>query len=154
MLNKLSLYLQVNHCILPSVVYVSEIWMLTAEMIQKLQTVQQRMERLFWGIQEWTEGDKLIRDQTKVTNVIWCIKIQKWRWTGNLARRVDNRQAKILVTWRWRDVQRSQKRQIEMEVHECESYNMGWIYFALNSHKWSLFGEAFISSGSYDSSSW
>ena len=67
-------------------------------MENKLGSAQRGMERLMLGISlRDRKRTSLIREKTKVKDILLAIKEQKWRWPGHVARRDDNRWNKRLT---------------------------------------------------------
>ena len=92
--------------------YGCETWNITKFLEQKLVTAQHAMERKMLHI---TLHDKVknsvIRSKTKVKDILEKIKEAKWRWTGHVARREDNRWTKRLTDWQPRTGKRRRGRQ-------------------------------------------
>ncbi|NNK28772.1 MAG: reverse transcriptase family protein, partial [Flavobacteriaceae bacterium] len=89
-----------NQCIIPTMSYASETWTLTKKMIGRLRTSQRAMERIMLNI---TRKDRwrntVIRNKTKVLDIIQVAKINKWRWAGHVARMQDNRWTRKATDW-------------------------------------------------------
>ena len=81
-----------DQCVIPTMTYGEETWTTTEQLEQKLITAQRAMERRMLNI---TIRDKIrnteIRKLTQVKNTMVKIKEAKWRRTGHLMRRDDNR---------------------------------------------------------------
>ncbi len=67
-------------------------WHFTKEIERKLRRAQRGMERRMLGI-TWRDKKRasLIREQTKVEDILMTIKKKKWTWAGHVMRRRDNR---------------------------------------------------------------
>ena len=79
-------------CVLLTMTYGYETWTETKYLEQKLRTAQHARERRMLNI---TLRDKVrnsvMRNETKVKDIMEKIKEAKWRWAGFVARRDDNR---------------------------------------------------------------
>ena len=74
-------------CVLPSITYGCETWVLTKAHIQKLQVCQRAMERSMLGIKIKDKiRNTIIRERTEVIDIIDKICRQKWRWAEHMAR--------------------------------------------------------------------
>ena len=97
--------------ILPSLTYGAETWSLTKHQMKKLAVAQRSMERSLLGV---TRKDKIrneiIRERTKIKDVVNTTKELKWKWAGHVARMKNHRWAKITTEWTPRDCKRSRGR--------------------------------------------
>ena len=102
-----------EQCILPVMVYGSETWTLTRQIIHKLQVTQRAMERAMLGI---SVRDRIrnteTRRRTRLTDIAVVIARRKWKWAGHIGRRTDGRWGKTVLDWRPRPGHRSVDRQL------------------------------------------
>jgi hypothetical protein len=53
------------------------------------------------------DRDQVIRQRTKVTDIVHRISMLNWQWAGHISRRTDNRWGKRVLEWRLRLSKRS-----------------------------------------------
>ena len=127
--------------------YGAEVWSTTKEIEQKLITTQRAMERRMLNI---SLHDKvrhaIIRNQTRVKDIIEKIKEMKWRWAGHISRIQDNRWTKRLTEWQPRIGKRRRGRQVRRWKDELTTYmgTASWNRSAADRKKWKLLQEGFI----------
>ena len=102
-----------NQCALPTMTYGCQTWSLIKVLVKKLETSQRAMERkMFYVKLNDKIRNTIIRQRTKVTNIVQYVTNTKWKGAGHIARMKDNRWT-IRSTWwqingvrpkrRWRD---------------------------------------------------
>lgn len=103
------------------------------------------MERAMLGI---TKKDRIpntiIRQRTKVIDIIQLITQAKWRWAGHIARMTDNRWTKRLIEWRPREDKRSRGRPPTRWSDDVRRIAGNWINKAQDRKKWKNLEEAYI----------
>ena len=81
-----------NSCVLPAMTYDVETWPLTKQAQNKLAAAQTKMERSMLNI---TYKDRktniLVRERTKVIDIINNVRKMKWSWAGHINRLKDDR---------------------------------------------------------------
>ena len=88
---------KVSHqCVLPTMMYGSQTWSLAKYCKTKKQSAQRAMER---QVKHLTARCTTIRQQTGVADNLRRIKQLKYRWTGYVARKNDNRWTKRSLEW-------------------------------------------------------
>ena len=135
--------------ILPSLTYGSETWALTKHQKGKLAAAQRSMERSILNV---TLKDKIrndvIRERTKVKDVIKETREKKSRWAGHVARMENHRWAKITTEWTPREGRRARgrpKRRWRDEVEE--EIGAHWMQVAQNREAWRRMWRQSASSG-------
>ena len=89
-----------NQCILPIMIYGSQVWSLTEAQLKKLKICQRNMERSMIGIKRIDRiRNEVIRNATNVDDVGKKLKLMKWDWAGHLIRYDDNRWSKFVTEW-------------------------------------------------------
>lgn len=89
-----------NTVILPSLTYGAETWALTKHQTGKLAAAQRSMERSILNISLKDKiRNEIIRERTKVKDVIRTTTEMKNKWAGHVARMNDNRWAKTTTEW-------------------------------------------------------
>jgi len=135
--------------ILPSLTYGSETWALTKHQKGKLAAAQRSMERSILNV---TLKDKIrndvIRERTKVKDVITETREKKSRWAGHVARMENYRWAKITTEWTPREGRRARgrpKRRWRDEIEE--EIGADWMQVAQNRDAWTRMWRQSASSG-------
>ena len=82
-----------NQCVLPAMAYGCQTWSLTKKaLVKKLETSQRAMERKMLNAKLKDRiRNTIIRQRTRVTNVVQYVTNMKWKWAGHIARMKDNR---------------------------------------------------------------
>ncbi|KAG7295523.1 hypothetical protein JYU34_004177 [Plutella xylostella] len=84
---------------LPVMTYGAETWSLG--LLNRLGVTQRAMERAMLGV---SLRDRIrneeIRRRTKVTDMAYRVKWQKWQWAGHIARRTDGQWSRRVLKWR------------------------------------------------------
>lgn len=89
-----------DSCILPIMTYGCQTWSLTQHNMHRLETCQHSIERSMLNVKlRHRIKLKTIRKQTKLTDVTYCIKKLKWRWTGHMMRNKKDKWAKDVTEW-------------------------------------------------------
>lgn len=134
-----------EQCIMPVIMYGAETLTLTKKSAIKLKVAQRAMERAMLGI---TKKDRIpntiIRQRTKVIDIIQLITQAKWRWAGHIARMTDNRWTKRLIEWRPREDKRSRGRPPTRWSDDVRRIAGNWINKAQDRKKWKNLEEAYI----------
>lgn len=137
-----------NACILPVLTYGCQTWALTKAKNNKLEVCQRSMERSMLNIKK---SDRVrnakIREKTKLENVTFVIRKNKWRWTGHTMRGVE-KWSKIITTWYPRNKIRKCGRQFKRWEDEVKSVaGKIWSRTAKDRESWKKLGEAFAKQG-------
>ena len=135
-----------NQCVLPTMTYGAETWSTTKYLEQKLVTSQRAMERKMLHITLRNKiPNKVIRQKTKVKDILQKIKEAKWRWAGHVARREDNRWTKRITEWQPRTGKRKRGRQKRRWRDDITSYlGTTWTRIARDRDKWVMLQEGYI----------
>ena len=80
-----------NQCVLPAVTYGRQTWSLTKALVKKLETSQRAMERRI--------RNTIIRQRTRVTDIVQYIAKTKWKWAGHIAQMKDKRWTVRSTEW-------------------------------------------------------
>eukprot|EP00914_Ancora_sagittata_P021713 GHVO01043076.1.p1 GENE.GHVO01043076.1~~GHVO01043076.1.p1 ORF type:complete len:186 (+),score=14.28 GHVO01043076.1:383-940(+) len=127
-----------NTVILPSLTYGAETWALTKHQTRKLAAAQRSMERSLLNISLKDKiRNEIIREQTKVKDVIQTAVEMKSKWAGHVARTRNNRWAKITTEWIPRERSRSRgkpKRRWRDQIEE--KTGITWMQTAQNRVEW------------------
>lgn len=95
-------------CILPGSTYGLETATLTERSVKRLRTTQRAIERRMLGISLRDRvRNEIIRQKTKVTDIIERAAHLKWQWAGHVARQNNSKWTKKLIQWRPRETRRS-----------------------------------------------
>lgn len=100
-----------NTCILPCLTYGCETWALNKIHRNKLQNCQRSMERSILSIRKIDKINcNIIREKTKLTDILIKIDQQKWRWAGHMIRDKKEKWSKLVTVWYPRDEKRNRGR--------------------------------------------
>ena len=135
-----------NQCILPVMTYGSETWTLTKSLERKLVSAQRAMERIMLGVSlRDRKRATWIRDQTRVDDIIMCIKKKKWQWAGHVCRRQDRRWTKITTDWEITDATRPKGRPMTRWSDEIRKFGgKHWKQKTDDRVNWRQLGEAYV----------
>ncbi|EYC25050.1 hypothetical protein Y032_0012g1670 [Ancylostoma ceylanicum] len=90
-----------NLCVLPSMLYGAETWVLTKSARHKLAAAQRRMERCMVGIRLLDRRTNAwLRGVTKVKDVVASAIERKWAYSWKLAKSAEVKWSKELTEWR------------------------------------------------------
>ena len=135
--------------ILPSLTYGAETWALTKHQSRKLAAAQRSMERNILNISLRDKiRNEVIRERTKVKDVIQTARDLKSKWAGHLARMQNNRWAKITTEWYPRNCTRRRgrpKRRWRDEIEE--EVGKTWMRIARDRVAWKRLWRPSASSG-------
>ena len=80
-----------NQCVLPAMTYGCQTWSLTKALVQKLESSQRAMKRKLLNAKL---KDRIryiiIRQRSRVTDIVQYVTNTKWKWTVHIARINDN----------------------------------------------------------------
>jgi len=135
-----------DQCILPTMTYGCQTWVITKENMRKLRTAQRAMERKMLGIKL---KDKIrcteIRKRTRVTDITKTILKSKAKWTGHIARMKDNRWTIRATEWIPRDRKRSRGRKPRRWRDDIREYfGLTWSSRAKDRQNWKRLSEGYI----------
>ena len=135
-----------NQCVLPVMTYGSETWTTTKQLERKLVSTQRGMERLMMGISlRDRKRSTWIREQTKVEDILKCIKKKKWQWAGHVSRRQDNRWTKNVTDWEITDTRRPRARPMTRWRDDIRKFgHQNWKQKAQDRNEWKRLGEAYV----------
>lgn len=135
-----------DSCILPVATYGLETMAITRKTAEELRVAQRAMERAMLGI---SLREKIpnteIRRRTGVTDIMEQIARQKWRWTGHIARRDEERWEHRLTFWRPRGTKRSIGRPKKRYTDDVAAIaGRQWMRVARDREAWKGLEEAYI----------
>ena len=88
--------------------------------------------------------NEVIRNKTKVTDIVEKVRNLKWKWAGHVCRMPYDRWARILVEWVPRDGQRNKGRpRKRWEDIFKEKSGPDWRKQARDRERWRKLGEAY-----------
>ena len=90
-----------NSCIIPTLAYGTQTWPLTQKILKKLEITQNKMQRSLLNLKlKDRVKNKIIKQKVKgITDIIYFIKKQKWKWVGHVNRLRDERWTYKLTVW-------------------------------------------------------
>lgn len=133
-------------CVLPVTTYGLETVTMTKKSAEQLRVTQRSMERAMLGISLRDRiRNEVIREKTKVTDVVHRFATLKWRWAGHVARSHADRWSLRLLNWRPRTTNRSTGRpplrwRDDIKMHAGAT----WMQTAQNRRSWKQLEEAFV----------
>ena len=135
-----------DQCILPTMTYGCQTWIITKEYMKKIRTAQRAMERKMLNIQL---KDKIkcteIREKTKVIGIVKYISQMKAKLAGHTARQKDNRWTIRTTDWTPRDMKRSRGRQARRWRDDLDQFfGKTWPQTARTRAEWSKVTEGYI----------
>ena len=81
-----------NQCVLPEMAYVCKTWCLVKTLLKKLETSQRAMERKMLNVKLQDRiRNTIIRQRTRVADIVQYVANTKWKWAGHFVRLKDNR---------------------------------------------------------------
>ena len=76
-----------NQCVLPAVTYGCQTWSFTRTLMKKLETNHRAMERRRLNVKPKDRiRNTIIRQGTRVTDIVQYVTNTKWKWAGNISR--------------------------------------------------------------------
>lgn len=133
-----------NTCIMPVLTYGCQTWALTKSHTRKLEVCQNAIERSMLGKKK---SDRIrttvIKEHTKLKDVITTIRNLKWKWTGHIIRG-KNKWSKTITHWYPRDKTRKRGRPPKRWIDEIRTLAGSlWTRTARDRTIWRGLGEAF-----------
>ena len=128
----------INIVILPSLTYGAETWPLTKHQSRKLGAAQRSMKNSILNISlKDKPRNEVIREQTKVKDVIKTTTEMKSKWAGHLARMKNDRWAKITTEWIPRERSRGRgKPKRRWRGEKDEKIGVTWMQRAQDRVEW------------------
>ena len=81
-----------NQCVLPAITHGCQTWSPTKALIKKLETSQRAMIRRMLNVKLTDRiRNTIIRQRTRVADMVQYVTNTKWKWFGHMARMKDNR---------------------------------------------------------------
>jgi hypothetical protein len=135
-----------NQCVLPVMTYGAETWNLTVKLAHRLHVTQRAMERCMLGISLRDKvRNEIIRQKTKVTDVVQKCSRLKWQWAGHICRRTDDRWSRRVLEWRPRLGKRSVGRPPARWTDDLRKVAGGdWMAKTGDRALWRTLGEAYV----------
>jgi len=117
---------------------------LTQKSAEKLRVAQRAMERSMLGVSLRDRiPNEIIRQRTKVVDVVERIATMKWAWAGHLAR--DGRWTKRVIEWRPRhEALRSRRRPPTRWTDDLRRVESNWLSAAHDRTRWKMLREAYV----------
>ncbi|XP_060517971.1 uncharacterized protein LOC132696860 [Cylas formicarius] len=132
--------------VLPTLTYGTETWAINKEIICKLQTTQRAMERRMIGVTLRDRiNNNIIRERSKVTDVIERLCRLRWSWAGHIARSKDDRWTRRVMEWRPWSSKRSRGRPQTRWTDDIKRLvGDNWMWHAQDRKEWQCLGEAYV----------
>ena len=133
-----------DQCILPVLTYGAETWVMTREILHKLQVAQRAIERKMVGVTlRDRKTNKWLRNQSKVADISKRIAKLKWEWAGHVARK-HNSWCKRILEWRpWDQTRPRGRPQMRWKDDIKKVAGSNWILTAQDRGKWRGLKEAY-----------
>lgn len=134
-----------NTCVLPVLTYGCQTWALTKAHLKKLEVCQRSMERSMLAIRKLDKINHTdIRNKTKLNDVTYTIRRNKWRWTGHTIRGTD-KWSKSILHWFPKNRTRKRGRPHKRWSDEIKATAGGtWMRVATWRQAWKGLEEAFV----------
>ena len=88
-----------NQCIILTMTYGCQTWLLTKDIVEKMEACQRKM----LGLKQIDRiSNSTIRERTKVDEILKVITKAKWKWAGHVTRMKDNRWTVRCTEWQVR----------------------------------------------------
>lgn len=130
--------------VLPVQVYSTQTLPLTSESMRKLAVCQRSMERILLKINLSDRiPNQVIRERTKIADVIERTRSQKWEWAGHVERIQDNRWTKMVTNWIPYDYSRRVGGQAKRWRTSLDKFHPQWYRKARQKDEWKELREAF-----------
>ncbi len=132
-------------CILPILLYSSQTWTLTEHQAVRLQITQRAMERSLLGINKKNKiKNEVIRQRTRMKDVIYIAKKLKLKYAGHMARSKNERWNKKVTEWFLLGYSRKKGRPALRCRQEIEQrMRLLWTRATQNRKIWKKLGEAY-----------
>lgn len=89
----------------------------------------------------------VIRERTKITDILQRILSTKQKWLGHIVRLGDNRLIKVFLQWfHWED-KKNGGRPLTFWTKDLKRTEMNWLEAAQDRSNWKQLAEAYIQSG-------
>ena len=135
-----------NQCVIPTLSYGSQTWSLTKEIANKITVCQRAMERKMLGIKLQDKiPNNVIREKTKLNDILRVITKSKWKWAGHVARMNDNRWTIRSTEWQVREGKRSRgrpKRRWQDDIYKYQGAS--WTRIAKDRKIWKNLAEGYF----------
>ena len=135
-----------NQCVIPTLSYGSQTWSLTKEIANKITVCQRAMERKMLGIKLQDKiPNNVIREKTKLNDILRVITKSKWKWAGHVARMNDNRWTIRSTEWQVREGKRSRgrpKRRWQDDIYKYQGAS--WTRTAKDRQRWKDLAEGYF----------
>ena len=100
-----------NQGVLPAMAYGCQTWYLTKALVKKLEASQRAMERRTLNVKlKDRNRNTIIRQRTRVTDIVQYVTNTKGKWAGHIARMKDNRWTMRSTEWQIKGVRPKRRR--------------------------------------------
>ena len=134
-----------NQCVLPAMTYGCQTWSLTKGLVRKLEISQRAMERKMLYVKLWDRiRNIIIRQRTRVTDVVQYITNTKWKLAGYITQMKDNRWTVRSTEWQKkgvRSVERPKRRKRDDIVGQ---QGAEWTRIAKDRKSWRTLAEGYF----------
>ena len=94
-----------NQCVLPATTYGCQTWSLKKALVKKLETSQRSMIRKMLNVKLKDRiRISIIRQRTRLTDIVQYVTNTKWKWAGHIAQIKDNRWTIRSTVWQIRGI--------------------------------------------------
>ena len=94
-----------NQCVLPALTYRCQTWFLTKALVKKFETSQRPKERKMLNVKLKDRiRSTIIRQRTRVPDIVQYVINTKWKWAGHILRMKDNRWTIRSTEWQIKGV--------------------------------------------------
>ncbi|CAH2085229.1 unnamed protein product [Euphydryas editha] len=140
-----------NTCILPILTYVCQTWAVTKAHNQNLEVCHRSMERSMLKIRKSDKiRNKYVRKITKLENITYTIRKNKWRWTGHTLRGSE-KWSKTVMSWYPIYRKRNRGRQYKRWEDDIKAVaGTMWSRIARERTYWKKLEEAYANQGQTD----
>jgi hypothetical protein len=117
-------------CIMSTVLYGCETWILKASDKERISTTQRKMERRMLGL-KWCDkwSNRRVRDATGVRSWIKEATSRKFKWADRIRKMDGDRWARAMTTWipyQWINNRRQQRPQLRWRDEVRKVFGPGW----------------------------
>ena len=134
-----------NQRVLPAMTYGCQTWSHTQALVKKLETSQRAMERKMLNVKlKGRIWNTIIRQRTRVTDIVQYATHIKWKWDGHIARMKDNRWTIRCTEWQIKG-----EKSVERPKHRWRDDIVGqqgavWTRTAKDRESWRTLAEGYL----------
>ena len=120
-------------------------WSLTQAIVKKLETNQRAMERKMLNVkQRGRILNTIIRQRTRVTDIVQYVTDTKWKWAGHFAQMKDNGCTTTSTEWQTKGRKVSWKIKTLFESDIVGQQGAEWTRRAKDRESWRTLAECFF----------